>query len=202
MESRSFGVELQKLEKAAGQLAVYHQEEIPGDFWHGYLSAVALSPVALPENQWLRSMVHKESSEETAELEEDLRTMLTGVIEALHEQRFTPYFPGNMESWRECRPSQWCEGFLTGSNLWPEDLQRKAGEELIALTLPVVIFLNPDEYFHDHAPYMNEDEREELMDQSFAFLPKGLYEIPGLWDEVLKDVEDEEDEDDDFLHLN
>ncbi len=191
MDSRTYGIDLSELDKIFEQLSLYHREEIPPDYWHGYLTAIALRPTAQPENQWMGIVLGREPGIETAEVEESLRGMLGGIIDTISNQTFVPYFPGDRSSWQDCTTHNWCEGFLTASCSWPEDLQLRAGEELLSLTLPVVIFYDPAEYFEEHGTHLSRYEREEILDQTFAFLPRGLYEIPSLWGEVLQVVDDD-----------
>jgi yecA family protein len=190
-----YGVDLDRFTRLSEALSRNHQEVIPPEYWHGYLCGIGLSPTAVPEREWMGMVINRESDEDSAELEEELREALKGILEALEDRVFKPYFPGDDGDWRTCSPSQWCEGFLTASHHWPGDLQQGAGGELVALTLPVILFHNPGEYFESQASHLTESEREELMDQSFAFLPAGLHEIPGLWQEVLQEeLPDEPDE--------
>jgi yecA family protein len=193
-EQKDFGLDREALDGLARDLAVLQQEQIPAEYWHGYLCAIALSPTAVPEREWMTKLVNRESDEQTAEIEDDLREALKRILEALGEHRFKPYFPGDDADWRSCEPAQWCEGFLTASHHWPADLQEAAGGELLSLILPVILFHNPAEFFETQGGYPGETEREEMMDRSYAFLPEGLYEIPALWQEVLQEDLDDGDD--------
>ncbi len=196
MAEKDYGITKDNLERLSKQLSVYHQEAIPAEYWHGYLCAIALSPIAVPEREWIAPVMNRSSHEGSVETEEELREALKAIIDSLHQKRFKPYFPGDDADWRSCSTEQWCEGFLTATHHWPGDLQQSASGELVALTLPVILFHNPAEYFESQAPSTSESEREELMDQSFTFLPEGLYELPDLWQEVLQEQSpDDEDPD-------
>lgn len=184
-----YGIEPDNLHRLEAELSRRHQEHIPADYWHGYLTAVSLSPTAIPEREWIPLVLGAESDNESAEIEQQLRDALGAILDALSARELRAYFPGDDGDWRSCQMTQWCDGFLTAANLWPADLQDLAAGELMAMILPVILFHNPDEFFQTQHGYRSEEEREEMMDKSFAFLHQGLYELPGLWKEVLQEEE-------------
>ena len=186
MQTQGYGVDISDLHSLSATLAEYHQENILPDYWHGFFSALAASPIVLPERTWMNLVLNTNKYDEAdQDLKEQLRGIVQGITTALHSRSFSPYFPGTMDSWKHCNPSQWCEGFLTASYLWPEDIQQKAGEELPMLTLPIMLFHDPEQYFQNQASNYSEMEWERFMDQNFQFLPEGLYELLSLWDEVM-----------------
>jgi len=184
MDVPSHGVDISELHAIASELLKYHQEDISPDYWHGYFSAIAASPIVLPEQSWM-SLVLNRSENGDGALQDRLRQLLQGITVALHNNSFAPYFPGDTDSWQNCETSRWCEGFLTASHVWPEELQHKAGEELPMLTLPIVVFHDPEQYFTLEGALYTEADWTKFMDQSFAFLPEGLYELIKLWAEII-----------------
>lgn len=201
MEVQSYGVDVSELHAISSALFKYHQEDISPDYWHGYFSAIAISPIVLPEQSWMSLVLNGSDGDSNnssdsnssgnidASIKDRLRDLLQGITGVLHNNTFSPYFPGNMDNWKYCDTSRWCEGFLTASHLWPEELQQKAGEELPMLTLPIIIFHDPEQHFLHQT--LSEADWEKFMDQSFEFLPQGLYELIRLWTEVM--AEEKED---------
>ncbi|MGI9256978.1 MAG: UPF0149 family protein [Salinispira sp.] len=201
MSVKDYGIEISKLHLISSMLIEYQHESIPPDYWHGYFSAIAASPIILPEQSWMNVVCNNISAESISDIKDLLRNLLQGITKVLHERTFAPYFSGDANSWKTCDPSRWCEGFLTASHLWPEELQQKAGEELTMLTLPIIVFHDPEQYFIHQSPLHGEAEWEKFMEQTFHFLVPGLYELIDLWPEVIDndDFDDGENENDEQI---
>ena len=144
---------------------------------HGLLTAIAICPVAIAEEEWLETlfdgMPQYENSEQQTRIESLLRRELLGISDELEHEE-PPELPCDLSLDDESLLTVWCQGFMEGVFMREELWFGEHEEQMAELLLPMMI-----------ASELFEDDVELQAMRGDAQLMQGLCEeIPDLLTDI------------------
>ncbi len=114
---------------------------------HGLLTAIAICPVAIDEQEWLETLFdglpQYANSEQQARIESLLRRELLGICDELEHEE-PPELPCDLSLDDDSLLTVWCQGFMEGvfmrEELWFGDHEEQMAELLLPMMIASELF--------------------------------------------------------------
>lgn len=157
-----------------------HDEALDYLASHGYLAALCISPVDVPEEEWIAELFAEEPNyrdeAQKADIEDGLRALKTQIARELaSDEDLEP--PCDLSLGDEPDLSDlrsWCVGFLEGVFLREEDWFDKDEETVSELLLPIMVGSG---LFEDQPEFAEIAQDEDMVDDMMQHIPEILTQL-------------------------
>lgn len=154
-----------------------HDEALDYLAAHGYLAALCISPVDVPEEEWIAELFAEEPNysdeAQKTDIEDGLRNLKSQIARELaSDEDLEP--PCDLELGDEPDLSDlrsWCVGFLEGVFLREEDWFDKDEETVSELLLPIMVGSG---LFDEQPEFADIADNPDLVDEMVAQIPELL----------------------------
>lgn len=175
----SFAAQLERLQQFLDADDL-HDEALDYLAGHGYLTALCISPVEVPEQEWIAELFAEEPNYQDAAQKTDIETALLSLKSHIardlaSDEEFEP--PCDLSLGEEPDLSDlrsWCVGFLEGVFLREEAWFDQDEETVSELLLPIMVGSG---LFEDQPEFAEISEDEDMVDDMMQHIPDILTQL-------------------------
>ena len=175
----SFAAKLERLQQFLDADDL-HDEALDYLAGHGYLTALCISPVEVPEDEWVAELFAEEPNyqdeQEQADIEETLVELKARIARELasDEDIELPCELSLGDEPDESDLRSWCIGFMEGVFLREEDWFDNEEEAVSELLLPVMVGSG---LFEDQPEFAEIARDQEMVEDMLAHIPEVLTQL-------------------------